>query len=60
MKPIRTEIDNRTIDMRNDYDARYWTKEFGLQRDALQRVIDKVGPRIDAIRAELGIHQRQP
>jgi hypothetical protein len=53
MNKFPPRADNRTIDLNIEYDARYWTKELGLTREALQIIIDRVGPRLDAIRTHL-------
>ena len=52
----RGQSDRSKINMSEDYEVRYWAKELGITRDELQKVIDKVGDSIAAVRKELGHH----
>jgi Protein of unknown function (DUF3606) len=52
----RGQSDRSKINMSEDYEVKYWAKELGITRDELQKVIDKVGDSIAAVRKELGHH----
>jgi hypothetical protein len=41
--------------MNEDYEVKYWTKELGISKDKLQKVVNKVGSSADAVRKELGM-----
>jgi hypothetical protein len=45
--------DRSKINMHEEYEVKYWTKELGISRDELQRVVDKVGNSAAAVRKEL-------
>jgi 3-oxoacyl-[acyl-carrier-protein] synthase III len=45
--------DRSKINMHEEYEVEYWTKELGISRDELQRVVDKVGNSAAAVRKEL-------
>ena len=49
----RGEPDRSKINMSEDYEVKYWIKHFGVSRDELQRVIEKVGNSAVAVRKEL-------
>lgn len=40
--------------MGEDYEVRYWTHKFGVDREALQRAVDAVGNGAEAVEQELG------
>ena len=50
--------DRSKINMDEDYEVKYWTKELGVSKDELQRAVDKVGNSAAAVRKELG--RRRP
>jgi hypothetical protein len=52
----RGQPDRSKINMREDYEVKYWTKELGVTREELQKVVDKVGDSAAAVRKELGHH----
>ena len=52
----RGQSDRSKIHMSEDYEVKYWAKELGITRDELQKVIDKVGDSVAAVRKELGHH----
>ena len=52
----RGQPDRSKINMSEDYEVKYWAKELGITRDELQKVIDKVGDSVAAVRKELGHH----
>jgi Protein of unknown function (DUF3606) len=45
--------DRSEINMHEDYEVKYWTKELGVTREQLQKAIDKVGNSAPAVRKEL-------
>ncbi|PHP18962.1 DUF3606 domain-containing protein [Sphingobium sp. IP1] len=45
--------DRSRVAMGEDYEVRYWTNRFGVNRDQLQDAIDAVGNDVDAIAAYL-------
>jgi Protein of unknown function (DUF3606) len=47
--------DRSKINMHEDFEVRYWTKELGVSRDELQRTVDKVGNSAAAVRKEIGL-----
>ncbi|SEM20748.1 Protein of unknown function [Bosea lupini] len=40
--------------MSEDYEVRYWTKQFGVTKDELARAVTKAGPRSAAVAHALG------
>ncbi|SIO56458.1 Protein of unknown function [Bradyrhizobium erythrophlei] len=49
----KDQPDRSKINMHEDYEVKYWTKELGVTREQLQEAIDKVGNSASAIRKEL-------
>jgi hypothetical protein len=47
------QVRNR-IDVHEDYELRYWTKELGVSPDELKSAVQKVGPSAKAVREHLG------
>jgi hypothetical protein len=47
--------DRSKINLNEDYEVNYWTKELGISKDKLQKVVNKVGSSADAVRKELGM-----
>jgi uncharacterized protein DUF3606 len=45
--------DRSKINMHEDHEVRYWTKEFGVSKERLQKAVDKVGNSAAAVRKEL-------
>lgn len=45
--------DRSKINMHEDYEVRYWTRELGVTREQLQRAVDEVGNSAAAVRKEL-------
>jgi hypothetical protein len=39
--------------MHEPYEVKYWTKELGVNRDQLQKLVDKVGNSAASVRKEL-------
>jgi hypothetical protein len=40
------------INMHEDYEVKYWTKQLGVSRDELEKAVDKVGNSAAAVRKE--------
>lgn len=52
----RTKKDQRDrsmINIHEDYEVKYWTKELGVSKERLQEAVDKVGNSAAAVRREL-------
>jgi hypothetical protein len=45
--------DRSKINMHEDYEVGYWTKELGVSKEKLQKAVDKVGNSAAAVRKEL-------
>jgi uncharacterized protein DUF3606 len=45
--------DRSKINMHEDYEVKYWTKELGVDKEQLQKLVDKVGHSAAAVRKEL-------
>jgi 3-oxoacyl-[acyl-carrier-protein] synthase III len=45
--------DRSKINMHEPYEVKYWTKELGVNKDQLQKIVDKVGNSAAAVRKEL-------
>jgi hypothetical protein len=45
--------DRSKINMNEDYQVKYWTKELGVNKEQLQKLVDKVGNSAAAVRKEL-------
>jgi hypothetical protein len=46
--------DRSKIAMDRDEEVKHWTKHFGISRERLQELVDKVGSSAAAVRKELG------
>ena len=46
--------DRDRINVNEDYELRYWTKELGVTGDELRAAVKAVGPTADAVRRHLG------
>ena len=53
-KQDRGGRDRSRIDVSEDYELRYWTKELGVSPDELRSAVQKVGPSAKAVREHLG------
>ena len=51
----RHQPDRSKINMHEDFEVKYWTKELGVSKEQLQRAVDKVGNSAAAVRREIGI-----
>jgi hypothetical protein len=49
----RASPDRSKINMDEPYEVKYWTKKLGVNRDELQKLVDKVGNSAAAVRKEL-------
>jgi hypothetical protein len=45
--------DRSKINMHEPYEVKYWTKELGVDKQQLQKLVDKVGNSAAAVRKEL-------
>jgi hypothetical protein len=45
--------DRSKINMHEPQEVKYWTKELGVDKDQLQKLVDKVGNSAAAVRKEL-------
>jgi hypothetical protein len=50
--------DRSKINMREDYEVKYWTHALGKTREELQKAVDKVGNSAATVRKELGVEER--
>lgn len=49
----RDQRDRSKINMQEDFEVKYWTKELGVSKEELQKAVDKVGNSAAAVRKEL-------
>jgi hypothetical protein len=49
----RASPNRRKIHMHEPYEVKYWTRELGVNRDQLQKLVDKVGSSAASVRKEL-------
>ncbi len=49
----RGQPDRSKINMHEAHEVKYWTKELGVDKDKLQKTVDKVGNSAAAVRKEL-------
>jgi hypothetical protein len=52
-KTLRAPQDSSRIAMGEDYEVRYWTGKFGVDRNALQKAVDTVGNSAAAVEKHL-------
>lgn len=52
-KTKRGPADAKRINVNEDYEVQYWTKEFGVSEEQLRAAIKRVGVMADDVRAEL-------
>jgi hypothetical protein len=50
----RGQPDPSNINMREDYEVRYWTRHPGTTHEELQRVVDRAGNSARAVAKEFG------
>jgi len=46
--------DRSRINLSEDYEVRYWTKELGVSKDELARLVQQHGNSAEKVRQELG------
>ncbi len=51
----KDQRDRSKINMHEDSEVKYWTKELGVSKEELQKAVDKVGNSAAAVRKELGL-----
>ena len=51
----KDQRDRSKINMHEDFEVKYWTKELRVSKEQLQNAVDKVGNSAAAVRKELGI-----
>ena len=52
-KQNRGPADRARINMSEDYEVQYWTRELGITRDELQRAVDNAGNAAESVRRYL-------
>ena len=50
----RGQPDRSKINMNEDYEVKYWTRHFGVTREELQKIVDRVGNSAAAVAKEFG------
>jgi hypothetical protein len=50
----RGQPDRSKINMSEDYEVKYWTRHFGVTREELQKVVDRVGNSAATVAKEFG------
>jgi 3-oxoacyl-[acyl-carrier-protein] synthase III len=53
LKKKKSAQDRSKINMHQPYEVKYWTKELGVDKEQLQRLVEKVGNSAAAVRKEL-------
>jgi Protein of unknown function (DUF3606) len=46
--------DRSKINMREEHEVKYWTKQLGVSKEELQKAVNKVGNSAAAVRKQLG------
>lgn len=49
----KDQRDRSKINMHEDFEVKYWTKELGVSKEELQKTVNKVGNSASAVRKEL-------
>ena len=52
--PTKTAQDRQRINLHQDYEIEYWTKELGVSKERLQQLVNEHGDRADDVRRALG------
>jgi len=52
--PTKTAQDRQRINVHQDYEIEYWTKELGVSKERLQQLVNEHGDRADDVRRALG------
>jgi len=50
----RGPADRSRINMGEEYEVRYWTKELGVSKQQLAQAVTKAGPGVSAVKRQLG------
>ena len=50
----RGQQDRSKINMHEEHEVKYWTKQLHVSKDELQKAVDKVGNSAAAVRKQLG------
>lgn len=50
----RGQQDRSKINMHEEHEVKYWTKQLNVSKDELQQAVDKVGNSAAAVRKQLG------
>jgi hypothetical protein len=45
--------DDQRINLDQDHEVNYWSKELGVSRDELRRAVEQAGPMVKAVRQHL-------
>jgi len=45
--------DRRRVNINEEWEVRYWTKELGVTEEQLRRAVEKAGPSVEAVRKQL-------
>ena len=53
-KADRGPQDRSRVNLSEDYEVRYWTKELGVTKDELARLVHQHGNSVEKLRQELG------
>lgn len=52
----RGPADRSRIDLSENWDLQYWTKELGVDADTLKAIVQRVGPMVSDVRGALRQH----
>jgi hypothetical protein len=52
--PSKTAQDRQRINVHQDYEVGYWTRELGVSRERLRQLVSEHGDRVDDVRKALG------
>ena len=50
----RSKPDRDRINVQQDHEVRYWTKELGVSEEELRQAVARVGDKAQAVRQHLG------
>ena len=51
----KSQPDRSKINMHEDVEVKYWTRQLGVSKEQLQQAVDKVGNAAAAVRKELAV-----
>ena len=51
----RGQQDRSKINMHEDHEVKYWTRQLGVSKEQLQNAVDKVGNGAAAVRKQLAL-----